>query len=317
MTLTQDFVAGVTMQEVAEQGGAASYRTIRNIISADDLTIGKYCAESCGTPLHPLIPNKLARFIPLGDAKAEGNRELSSILSSARTQTRFLDSPLIAEDLTKGELADGAVFEFGMMKRRLMTVYLVIPPAYLITHAKWLRLIIDAAIRALQRVPSRDSRHDVLFILDEFAQYGRLNSIETSIALNAGYGIKIFAVVQSLAQLKHLYHDNWETIVSGGVIASFGPRDYFTSEYLAKLTGQSLRNKKGATLSPSGGPSVNVTPEYHYTFMPHELRQFPRGKLLAFVPTRKGGQEMRECMAFDFTKLDGMGGLPEVARQVR
>jgi type IV secretion system protein VirD4 len=309
----QDFVAGVTMHEVAEHGADASYRTIREILSADDLTVGKYCAEACAAPLHPLIPNKLARVMPLADAKAEGNRELASILSTARTQTRFLDSPLIAADLA-GDGGTGGAFAFGDMKRKLMTVYLVIPPSYLITHAKWLRLILDAAIRAMQRVPSRESKHDVLFMLDEFAQYGRLNSIETSIALNAGYGIKIFAVVQSLAQLKHLYRENWETIVSGGVIASFGPRDYFTSEYLAKLTGQSLRNKKGTTLSPTGGPSVSVTPEYHYTFMPHELRQMPRGKLLAFVPTRRGGQEMRECVAPDFSALDGKGGVPEVGR---
>ena len=300
----QDFVAGVTMHEVAEKGADASYRAIREILSADDLTIGKYCAEACAAPLHPLISNKLARFMPLGDAKAEGNRELASILSTARTQTRFLDSPLIAADLAGGGGTGGA-FAFGDMKKKLMTVYLVIPPAYLITHAKWLRLILDAAIRAMQRVPSRESKHDVLFMLDEFAQYGRLNSIETSIALNAGYGIKIFAVVQSLAQLKHLYRENWETIVSGGVIASFGPRDYFTSEYLAKLTGQSLRNKKGTTLSPTGGGTGQ------------RRIPVPRGKLLAFVPTRKGGQEMRECIAPDFSALDGKGGVPEVGRCVQ
>ena len=310
----QDVVAGLTMHEVAEKREFASYGAIREILSVDDHTFGTYCAEVCAKPRHPLIPNKLARFIPLSDLKAKDNRELASILSTARTQTRFLDSPLIAADLAGSK---GEAFAFGDMKRKLMTVYLVLPPAYLITHAKWLRLILDAAIRALQRVPSRTSTHDVLFMLDEFAQYGRLNSIETSIALNAGYGIKIFAVVQSLAQLKHLYRENWETIVSGGVIASFGPRDYFTSEYLAKLTGQSLRNKKGTTLSPTGGPSVSVTPEYHYTMMPHELRQMPRGKLLAFIPTRKGGQEMRECAAFDFSALDGRNGVPEVGRWVQ
>ena len=36
----QDFVAGVTMSEVDEQGGAANYRNIREIISGDDFTIG-------------------------------------------------------------------------------------------------------------------------------------------------------------------------------------------------------------------------------------------------------------------------------------
>jgi type IV secretion system protein VirD4 len=313
----QDFVAGITMDEIGRKGRAASYSAIRQLISKDDIEIGTHCETACMEPLHPLIPNKLARFIPLSNPKAEGNRELASMISNARTQTRFLDSPLIAASVANGTDNDGVAFDFGRMKKELITVYLVIPPAYLVTHAKWLRLILDAAIRAIQRVPKKDSRFDVLFMLDEFCQYGRLNSIETSIALNAGYGIKIFAVVQSLAQLKHLYSDNWETIVSGGVVASFGPRDYFTSEYLAKLTGQSLREMQATSVSARGGPSFSNSPQYHYTKMPHELRQMPRGKMLAFVPTAKGGQTMRETLALDFTQLNGSNGLPDVTRHMR
>jgi len=297
----QDFVAGLIMQEVAAKGKKASYRHIRELIGKTDAHIGIYCDEFCKTPLHSMIPNKLNRFVPLSDSNSEGNRELSSIISNARTQTRFLDSVLISEDLSKGDDEKGTLFDFGDMKRKLMTVYLVIPPAYLITHAKWLRLIIDAAIRSLQRVPKKESPHDVLFMLDEFAQYGRLNSIETSIALNAGYGIKIFAVIQSLAQLQHLYRDNWETIVSGGVIASFAPRDVVTSEYLSKMSGQEYVKIKGESLSRDGF-SESVSKQLQPVLMPHEIRRMARGRMILFVPANEG-QRMWRCRAPDFSKL--------------
>ncbi|MBF0562782.1 MAG: type IV secretory system conjugative DNA transfer family protein [Alphaproteobacteria bacterium] len=304
----QDFVAGLVMDEclgTGKRGLIPSLESVRRSICATSSDIAKDATGACDENPDTFIPNKLARF---KDAANPERRDLSSIISHAQTETRFLDSPLIAEDLAKGVNGNGVVFDFGMMKKKLMTVYLVIPPAYLVTHAKWLRLIIDSAIRAMQRVRKEDSKHDVQFILDEFAQYGRLNSIETSIALNAGYGIKIFAVVQSLSQLKHLYRDNWETIVSGGVIASFAPRDAFTSEYLSRLSGQEYTNIKSESRSREGR-SESVSEHLQPVLFPHELRRMARGMMILFLPM-KDGQKMWRSHAPDFSEL------PEIAGQI-
>ena len=313
----QDFVAGLVMAEVAnaknkneaknEDGTPVlkepvtpSLNEVRRIICLPSDQIANTVAGACQDHAKTLIPNKLARFMAAGDGN---RRDLASIISTAQTETRFLDSPLVAYDVEGGD------FDFGEMKNRLITVYLVLPASKLVTHAKWLRLIIDSAIRALQKTPRKEP--DVLFMLDEFPQLGRLDSIETSLALNAGYGVKILAVVQHLNQLVHEYGNNWETFLSGGAIASFAPRDYFTSEHLSKLSGQEFRLVESTSIGTDGKGGKSRSQQLFNTMLPHELRRLPRGDMTVLVPTRESGQDLRRTVAPDFSEL------PEVARHIK
>ena len=50
-------------------------------------------------------------------------------------------------------------------------------------------------------------------VLDEFAGLKRMEVIENAVAQIAGYGVKLFFVLQSLEQLKAVYKDNWETFL--------------------------------------------------------------------------------------------------------
>ena len=249
---------------------------------------------------HGEIVNKLSPYLQSGD-----NKELASIISTARTQTRFLDSPSIAGDLTQGHL------DFAAMKQRPMTIYLVLPPARLVTHAKWLRLVVGSAIQSLQKTPRNPARPDVLFMLDEFPQLGRMECVETSMALNAGFGIKIFAVVQHLNQLVHQYEENWETFLSGGVIATFGPRDAFTSEYLSRLSGQEFVDVMGKSFTDQGRFTQTVNQQLLASLLPHDFRRMPQGMLIIFLPTREEGQVMRRSYAKDFADW------PEINRYIK
>jgi type IV secretion system protein VirD4 len=294
----QDLVAGLIMQVRAELGDAGSLQHVRRVLSLSPSVFEKAVAVACQNNLHPAIPGKLLKF-----TESVGNKELQSVLSTAQTQTRFLDSPPIQANLSKAGL------DFGALKERPVTVYLVLPPARLTTHAKWLRLLIDAAIRALQRSPRNPSRPDVLFVLDEFPQLGRLESIETSMALNAGYGIKIWAIVQHLNQLVSEYGDNWETFFSGGVINAFAPRDVFTSKKLEELSGFHMIERPGQSISDTGGVTVSVSLEKREVMMAQEIRALPRGRMISFVPT-DAGQKMIFTFARDFTDL------PEISSYV-
>jgi len=287
----QDLVAGLIMQVRAEAGMAGTLRDVRTVMSISPSVFELAVEAACGANLHPAIPAKLLKF-----TEASGNKELQSVISTAQTQTRFLDSPQIQASLAKPG------FDFAALKQRPMTVYLVLPPARLTTHAKWLRLIIDSAIRALQRSPRNRVRPDVLFILDEFPQLGRLESVETSMALNAGYGIKIWAVVQHLNQLVAEYGSNWETFFSGGVINAFAPRDVFTSKKLEELSGFQMIERPGHSVTDEGNVTVSMNLEKREVIMAQELRAMPRGQLISFVPT-DAGQKMIFTHARDFSEL--------------
>src|ERR1700730_9417031 len=86
------------------------------------------------------IKQKLARFAVQG---AEENKELNGIISTADTQTGFIGNDAITNSLSASD------FRFKDLKRKPMTVYLVLPLDYLDVCGKWFRLIVAAALSEL------------------------------------------------------------------------------------------------------------------------------------------------------------------------
>lgn len=179
------------------------------------------------TESEPAIAAKLNRFKEINP----DNRELLSILSTAVTQTDWIDSKPIQRALS------GGTFDFGKMKQRPITVYLILPPRYLESHSTWLRLLITSVLTPLMRSTAKGV--PVLLMLDEFAQLGRLEVIERNMALMRGYGIKLWAILQDLAQLKDCYPNRWQSfIANAGITQCFAPNDVMTREYLSKMSGK-------------------------------------------------------------------------------
>jgi type IV secretion system protein VirD4 len=119
-------------------------------------------------------------------------------------------------------------------------------------HAPYLRVELSAALRSLYR-PTKTA---CTFWINEFAAFGRVAAIESSIGLVAGYGIRIIIVVQSLTQLKEIYKDAWENFLgnAAATVLVGAPADKFTAEYLASRSGEmTIRQPNvGMTLNPGG-----------------------------------------------------------------
>jgi type IV secretion system protein VirD4 len=65
----------------------------------------------------------------------------------------------------------------------------------------------------------------------------------------AGFGVKLWVVLQDLSQLENAYAQTWETFVgNAGVLTAWGNSDNKTLEYLSKRLGQT----NVRTLQPSG-----------------------------------------------------------------
>ena len=78
----------------------------------------------------------------------------------------------------------------------------------------------------------------VWFVLEEFPALGHMRSIETAAGLMAGFGVKLWSVLQDLTQLKTHYPKSWETFLgNAGVIQAFGNADVTTTEHLSKMLG--------------------------------------------------------------------------------
>lgn len=241
-----------------------------------------------------LVAEALDSFRNLADAPNKG--ELSSIISTARTQTKFLGTKAIAENL------NGSDFRFRELKvgtegdKRPVTVYLTLPTRYLGTCSKWFRLVVAAALDDLMR---EETGVPVLVILDEFYQLGKLKVIQNAMSLARGYGLQLWPILQDLTQLQEHYEKSWETFLgNAGVRMFFAPREMTTAEYVSKLCGdttvtttstskgQSENSGRGFELGTTGkSESTSIGVTQRRVKLPHEVFQIPSDQFWLFPET--------------------------------
>jgi type IV secretion system protein VirD4 len=176
---------------------------------------------------------------------AKSEKERSGVISTAIEQTDFLDSPLMTRILERSD------FSLADLKRKPTTIYLCLPARFMATQNRWLRIIINLAVATMEQVqPVPPPMYPVLFIMDEFAVLDHLSSIEKAAGQIAGFGVKLWPILQDLSQLKSIYKDRWETFMgNAGLLQFFGNNDLTTLDYLAKRLGKStiVQVSKGET----------------------------------------------------------------------
>jgi type IV secretion system protein VirD4 len=214
---------------VATDPGEAENRTlgrVRDILTLDNEAMNDIWRRMYAHP-NPVVSSTGARTAGK-DAKL-----FSSVMASAQSHTHFLDSPRIRESLVRSD------FRFEQMKTEAMSIYLILPADRLRTFDRWLRLLIQQAITINARNIKVKPKKSALFLLDEMAALGRLESVEQAYGLMAGFGMQLWGIVQDLSQLARIYGETgWQTFISNsGVIQYFGSRDKMTAEYFSTLCG--------------------------------------------------------------------------------
>ena len=184
-------------------------------------------------------------------------KQFESVLQVASRNTEFIDSPAMQRCL---EASD---FQLAELKTRPggLSVYLCLPQRFMSTHYRWLRMMIALTVTEMEKVRGRPATgYPVLMVLDEFAGLKRMEVIENAVAQIAGYGVKLFFVLQSLEQIKAVYKDNWETfLANAGLKVFFNLEDHFSREYVSKLIGETevMREVRSASDSTSESESIS------------------------------------------------------------
>ena len=79
----------------------------------------------------------------------------------------------------------------------------------------------------------------VRFLLDEFANTGRIPDFDVKLATMRSYGISCSIILQSLGQLKAMYKDEWETVVGNcDSKVILGVADETTTNYVSTMLGK-------------------------------------------------------------------------------
>lgn len=143
-----------------------------------------------------------------------------SVLGSAAVSTVLQDSTVSLQDILYG---------------RPMTLYIVIPPDKLDSHAALLRIWLATLLTVVGRrteIPTAPT----LFLIDEAAQLGEMPALKTAITLLRGSGLRIWSFWQDLSQLQANFPKDWSTIVNNcSVLQLFGLRHPFLARQWADL----------------------------------------------------------------------------------
>ncbi len=181
--------------------------------------------------------------------------EWASIVSNAIEQTKWMASPQIAAVLQDG----GEQIDFNRYKDSVQSVYVCLPAPYFRTFSQWLRLVVAAALDTLTKQLNPDMPHPTRFVLDEVAQLGNLEKIESALTLSAGYGVQLWGIWQHLKDIERCYPRSgvggW--VSSSGLRLVFSVQDNETIRYFAAATGEAMTET--------------------------DIRQLPPGKLLCMM----------------------------------
>jgi len=191
-----------------------------------------------------------------------GTNEISSIISNADKHTEWLSSPAMKNVLSRSS------FNFSELKDKPTTVYLILPPEYLETHNRFLRLFVNLVISQMS-VGGR-AKVPVLMLMDEFLALGRMEEVEKAFGLMAGYNLFLWPFVQDLGRLKDLYGKSVNAFIANSrAVQVFGIADEETKEFISKylgdkISGSSMKMNRmnwSVKLRQPNEVSIDIAPE--------------------------------------------------------
>ena len=231
------FIEGVTLHVATAAGlqGKSSLVTVQQLIARG--------AKGPDGQYSMLALETLMRSNPAADGVVQtaaadffdrSERERQSVLSTARRHLKFLDYPGIRSVVRRHD------FELETLKTEPTTIYLCLPARHMGTCSRWLRLFVNLMLQAMERTPGRPKAGvPVLCCLDEFAALGHMSQIEDAAGQIAGFGVRLWPILQDLGQLQALYKDRWETFLgNAGIVQFFGNADLTTLGWISRRCGK-------------------------------------------------------------------------------
>lgn len=179
-----------------------------------------------------------------------------------------------------------------------VTLYLCWPPNDAKRVKPLIRLVFGAVLRVLMEhqeraADGREKKRNLLLLLDEFPQLGKLDVFEQSMGAMAGYGLRAYLVTQSLHQVTQAY-GRYHTILDNcQIVTSFAATDVETAETISKLAGDIFEMRPQETWSGKRQSfgldhrAITYREERRPLLLPSEVRRLSEREELIFVTGAK------------------------------
>ena len=295
----RELVAGLIAAVIERSPGLASFRNVRDLLTDTDENLCLAVNGIVERNPKSLAGRKLRRFVLKQEDILKGKTvsdEIASIRSTAETQTAIFDAAKLLDSMETPTAEEGN-FHLSELMTGKVSLFIVLPPAMLLTHGRWMRLIIQLALRAIAQVPTQP-KFPTLFVLDELGTInpgGGLKMIEQAYGLLGSQGIRCWSFFQNIGQLQHDYPASWETMIANSEICQVGATgDNTTNEYFSRKLGtQTIYDGNGKAIAS------------REVMKPYEIEKMPENCIITF-PAKDDNTLLPTTPYYLEPRFDGM-----------
>lgn len=161
------------------------------------------------------------------------------------------------------------------VRRRRMTIYIGILPNKLAQSRLMINLFFSQLINENTReLPQANPelKYQCLLLMDEFTSIGRVDILAKGVSYMAGYNLRLFPIVQSLAQLDSVYgkEDSRTMVTNHALQIIYTPRLQTDANEYSEMLGYRSATKESRTRAKDH--SSNVSDEKRALMLPQEIK---------------------------------------------
>lgn len=195
---------------------------------------------------------------------------------------------LASDDIGIDDIGGYADEEGGGYRRpkRRMAIFLALPdedPTFNFLAAIFYQCLFDSIIQRCRAYPGQRLATPLHCFLDEFANVGRIPNFDKLIATIRSRGVSVSIILQTIAQLKTMYKDSWETVAGNCDSTLFlGGAEQSTTEWVSKLLGKETIDLRTTSVSKgtTGSYTVNRQRTGRELLTPDELAQLDNDRCI-------------------------------------
>jgi type IV secretion system protein VirD4 len=218
----------------------------------------------------------------------KSDAERSGIISSALTFLKLYRDPIMASN-TRGH--DFSINDL-IYHTNPVSLYLGIPPSDIGRTMPFMRLMLQMILSRQTEsldISNQDSkRRQLLLMLDEFPQFGRLPFFEKTLSYTAGYNIRAYLISQDMQQIYKEYGREQSIVSNCGIRIAYAPNTLETAKHLSESLGAKTLKQNNVNYSGRRFEWLlrNVSITEHEIkrplLLPDELMRLPQDVSLIF-----------------------------------
>ena len=167
------------------------------------------------------------------------------------------------------------------VRKKKMTIYIGILPNKLAESRVIVNLFFSQLINQNTKELPQDNpdlKHQCMLLMDEFTSIGKVEIIAHSVSYMAGYNIRLFPIIQSVAQLDAVYGKEYaRTIITNHALQIiYTPREQQDANEYSEMLGYTTVKRKN--VSRGRERSISESEERRALMLPQELKAMSQDK---------------------------------------